>query len=457
MKEVSFYIPCFNAEKYLAECIESILNQTYPLKEIVLIDDGSTDSSINIASPYPIEIVKKEKNEGLALARNSALDFCSGEFIASCDSDVSLDSRWLEILMTSFSHNQLAGAGGKLLERNQEKLPDRWRAIHMVQHWGEKKILNPRFIYGANTVFRREVLTSLGKYNQLYRTNREDVDMCRRIKKAGYKIVYEPEAVATHMRTDTLQSIMNTFYGWKRHDYVQSDDFYNNYSTLIGKINFSINTCYDMISNEISQNFYDLIYLTVLILFRFVLRDVKACKKTIHELAITFLMMKNILLKNKYIKEKIRERILLDIRDILEDGDKVNTELEGCYEKDDFLREMKNLFGEFDTNFIGNLYDIISEKTEKLPSLINLGTNEEVSEQKLNLINRVAREKVKNFIQSQSSISSNFVLWENLRYTGEKLNLKLKHRAYSLLKYPSEKQSEFFWKKVENSLEMSCL
>jgi len=121
------------------------------------------------------------------------------------------------------------------------------------------------------------------------------------------------------------------------------------------------------------------------------------------------------------------------------------------------LREMKNLFGEFDTNFIGNLYDIISEKTEKLPSLINLGTNEEVSEQKLNLINRVAREKVKNFIQSQSSISSNFVLWENLRYTGEKLNLKLKHRAYSLLKYPSEKQSEFFWKKVENSLEMSCL
>lgn len=91
MKLVTVIVPVYNAEKYLEECIESILNQTYPKIEVVLIDDGSTDSSKNICDSYAKNdnrvIVVHKQNEGVSIARNTGLEIAKGELIAFCDAD----------------------------------------------------------------------------------------------------------------------------------------------------------------------------------------------------------------------------------------------------------------------------------------------------------------------------------------------------------------------------------
>lgn len=93
----SVIVSIFNIEKYLKRCLDSITNQTYKNLEIILIDDGSTDSSPLICEEYSktdirIKVVHK-KNEGLGFARNTGLEMASGDYIAFIDGDdfVSID------------------------------------------------------------------------------------------------------------------------------------------------------------------------------------------------------------------------------------------------------------------------------------------------------------------------------------------------------------------------------
>lgn len=91
----SFIIPVYNVENYLKECLESVLNQSFKNYEIVLIDDGSTDSSLNICNYYSkiddrVKVVSK-KNEGLAETRNRGLEDAKGEYIIFLDSDDHLE------------------------------------------------------------------------------------------------------------------------------------------------------------------------------------------------------------------------------------------------------------------------------------------------------------------------------------------------------------------------------
>ena len=88
---VTIIIPVYNVEKYVRRCIESVLNQDYNHLEIILVDDGSTDSSGEICDEYAkkdnrIQVIHKQ-NEGLGPARNSELDIAQGEYVHFIDSD----------------------------------------------------------------------------------------------------------------------------------------------------------------------------------------------------------------------------------------------------------------------------------------------------------------------------------------------------------------------------------
>ncbi len=86
---VSILIPLFNAEKWLGETVESALSQTWPKKEIIIVDDGSTDNSLQLAKQYESEIVKVvyQENRGAAAARNKAMGYAQGEHVQWLDAD----------------------------------------------------------------------------------------------------------------------------------------------------------------------------------------------------------------------------------------------------------------------------------------------------------------------------------------------------------------------------------
>lgn len=95
MQLISVIVPIYKVEKYLRECINSVINQTYKNLEIILVDDGSPDSCPDICDEYAnidprIKVIHRE-NGGLSAARNSGIDICTGEYIFFLDSDDILD------------------------------------------------------------------------------------------------------------------------------------------------------------------------------------------------------------------------------------------------------------------------------------------------------------------------------------------------------------------------------
>lgn len=106
---VSLIVPIYNVERYLGKCLDSLIKQTYENIEILLINDGSTDSSLRIANEFQrndnrIKIIDKA-NEGLSIARQTGIDLCAGIFFSTIDSDDYLDQHFVERMVDSLIEN----------------------------------------------------------------------------------------------------------------------------------------------------------------------------------------------------------------------------------------------------------------------------------------------------------------------------------------------------------------
>ena len=216
---LTVYIPCFNAEPYIEASIRCLLSQTRPPDEILIVDDGSTDRSAEIASRFPVRLIRHERNRGLAAARNTAFANASHDLVGAIDADVFAEAEWLERLLAPFADERVVATGGRLIERFRDAPADAWRAVHLCQDMGENRIdmewPSHRCLGGFGTILRKHAVEQVGGYNESYRTNYEDVDMCERLVRAGHKLVYEPLAVAYHQRRDTPRSIVRTAWRWE--------------------------------------------------------------------------------------------------------------------------------------------------------------------------------------------------------------------------------------------------
>src|SRR5436190_1079119 len=97
---VSIIIANYNGEKYLATCLLSVLRSSYSEREILVIDDGSTDKSIAILEKFSkgnvqVKLLRNKKNIGAAASRNKAVSFAKGDIIVFLDNDTEVDKDWL--------------------------------------------------------------------------------------------------------------------------------------------------------------------------------------------------------------------------------------------------------------------------------------------------------------------------------------------------------------------------
>lgn len=123
---VSVIVPVYNVEKYLSECIQSILDQSYPYFELLLIDDGSTDGSPAICDEFAqmdsrIRVIHKE-NQGASATRNRGIDEAKGDFIVFVDSDDLIQEKMLQKMVTAMTRYQT-----DLTICGYERFKDNWK------------------------------------------------------------------------------------------------------------------------------------------------------------------------------------------------------------------------------------------------------------------------------------------------------------------------------------------
>ena len=274
MSTVSLYVPCYNGAAWLAEVVEALLAQSRPADEVLVVDDGSTDDSAAIARSYGtrVQLVAHPRNLGLAVARNTALGACAGEIVAAVDADVRAAPTWLSRLLEGFTSPRVAAVGGRLVEQNQSTLPDRWRAAHMAQHAGDFPLRNPPVLPGANVAVRRHLVRALGGYEESFRTNYEDADLQTRLLARGYLCGYQPGALAYHLRRDSAQSVLRTYWGWLRPPF-ERQGAYRSASGLAQKDSASAGFARRALWQDLSGGDPGVAYLSLLILLAFPAAD----------------------------------------------------------------------------------------------------------------------------------------------------------------------------------------
>lgn len=151
MPVISVIIPVYNVEKYLCQCLDSVIKQTYKNLEIILVDDGSTDDSGKICDEYAnIDkriIVIHKNNAGLSAARNAGIDICKGDYISFVDSDDWIDLDMYEIFMSKITeHNADIVSCGYVLEFANIKI--NYNLVNIIIN-GSNKIVQSLF-YNKN-------------------------------------------------------------------------------------------------------------------------------------------------------------------------------------------------------------------------------------------------------------------------------------------------------------------
>ncbi len=206
-------IPCFNAEHSIQSTLDSIMRQTHPPDEVVVVDDGSTDNSNDIIKHYAtVRLFSHNENKGIACSRNTAWENASCEIVLFTDADTILHPNLIETVANGYRQDDIGGVGGRGIERIQLNRNDRWRKDVLFQSWGNSAILNVPFLFGIVSSYRRSVLESLGGFDPFFKASGEDLDFGYRVQKTGYRLVYHPGAVVYHLRTDTRQSIEQMTY-----------------------------------------------------------------------------------------------------------------------------------------------------------------------------------------------------------------------------------------------------
>jgi len=221
-KKISVIIPAYNEEAVIAQSIKSLLNQSYPNKEIIIVDDGSTDKTYKIANQftiYPEVKVLTKLNEGKAKAINYGINHSSGELIMVVDADSKLEKNAMQLMANYFNDPQIAAVAGSVYVANQINLWTKLQALEYIEGLnmvrnGQALLKLVNIIPGPIGMFRKNALYEVGLYDN--DTFAEDCDVTLKLITKGYKIDFESEAIAYTEAPESLLDLIKQRYRWTR-------------------------------------------------------------------------------------------------------------------------------------------------------------------------------------------------------------------------------------------------
>jgi GT2 family glycosyltransferase len=212
---VSVVICTYNGARTLHDCLAGTSRLDYPDYEVIVVDDGSTDGSADIAAEYDATVFRTE-NCGLASARNTGLAAATGEIVAYLDDDARPDPHWLRYLVLTLERGGHGAVGGPNVP------PPDGPIAECVAHapGGPIHVLvsdqEAEHIPGCNMAFRAAELRAVGGFDPIFRAAGDDVDLCWRLQESGLTIGFSPAALVWHRRRPSVRAYLRQQRGYGR-------------------------------------------------------------------------------------------------------------------------------------------------------------------------------------------------------------------------------------------------
>jgi GT2 family glycosyltransferase len=211
---LSVIIPNWNGKKFLAECIDSLKEQTFPDFEVILVDNGSTDGSVEfVEERYGnfVRIIRNSRNLGFTGGNNTGIRAAKGEFLVLLNNDTRVEPTWLEGLTEAIGRDPRVGMwASKVCSYSQR---NRIEAVGELAYWdglnrargqyerdsgqydkGEEIFFPP----GCGGMFRKAVFDEIGLFDEDFFAYGDDAEIGIRARLAGWKCYYVPKAVLYH-------------------------------------------------------------------------------------------------------------------------------------------------------------------------------------------------------------------------------------------------------------------
>jgi len=203
--QVSVVVCTHDGAATLNKCLSGLARVHYPHFEVVVVDDGSTDDSHQVAAAYGVRLIRTE-NRGLSAARNTGAEAACGEIVAYLDDDAWPDPHWLHYIAKAFMTTDHAGVGGPNIPPEEPGAVAQCVAnapggpIHVLL-----SDTVAEHIPGCNMAYRRDALLAVGGFDPQFRVAGDDVDLCWKLQEAGETLGYHAGAMVWHHRRGTLR------------------------------------------------------------------------------------------------------------------------------------------------------------------------------------------------------------------------------------------------------------
>jgi GT2 family glycosyltransferase len=202
----SVVICSYNGARTIAEALTAATALDYPDFEVIVVDDGSTDATAEIARSYGARVISTE-NRGLSSARNTGAEAATGEIVAYCDDDAMPDEHWLTYLATTYMTTDHVAVGGpNIAPAGDGAVADcvanaPGNPVHVLLSDSVAE-----HIPGCNSSFRREALLAVGGFDPRFRVAGDDVDVCWRLQERGWTIGFNAAAMVWHHRRGSVRA-----------------------------------------------------------------------------------------------------------------------------------------------------------------------------------------------------------------------------------------------------------
>ena len=248
---VSIVIPVYNQFDYTYNCIKSIINNTKDINyEIILADDNSNDLTQNISSVINgLKIIRNTENKRFLLNCNNAAQFARGKYIHFLNNDTQVQENWLSSLVELIEKDNEIGMVGSKLVYPDGKLQEAggilWKDGSAWNYGNGSDPNLPEFNYvkeadyisGASILIRSELWKKLGGFDELFvPAYCEDSDLAFSVRKAGYKVVYQPRSVVVHF--EGISNGKDVTSGLKAYQVENSRKFFSKWKEVLEKDHF---------------------------------------------------------------------------------------------------------------------------------------------------------------------------------------------------------------------------
>lgn len=218
---VSVIIPAWNEERVIAASVERVLASDYPALQVIVADDGSKDATSAVVARHfghdPRVTLLTLANGGKASALNRALRHATGEVVIALDADTQFEPLTIRRLARWFADPRIGAVAGDARVGNRVNLVTRWQAVEYITAQNLERRALAGFdamtvVPGAVGAWRRAALDSVGGYPE--NTLAEDQDLTIAIQRKGWRVTYDPRAVAWTEAPHTFRALARQRYRW---------------------------------------------------------------------------------------------------------------------------------------------------------------------------------------------------------------------------------------------------